>query len=33
MEWDLVKQVDLSAAQRIEADAKAAGDAARNTQS
>lgn len=29
MEWDLIKQVDIQAAQRIEADAQAAGEAAR----
>lgn len=33
MEWDLLKQVDIGTAQRIEADAHAAGEAARNTQS
>jgi hypothetical protein len=33
MEWDLLKQVDIPAAQRIEADATAAGEAARNAQS
>lgn len=32
MEWDLLKQVDIEAAQRIEADATAAGEAARNAQ-
>jgi hypothetical protein len=32
MEWDLLKQVDISTAQRIETDAQAAGEAARNTQ-
>jgi hypothetical protein len=31
MEWDLLKQVDIPAAQRIEADATAAGEAARNS--
>jgi hypothetical protein len=30
MEWDLLKQVDIQAAQQIEADANAAGEAARN---
>ncbi|MFT3712332.1 MAG: hypothetical protein QM817_32195 [Archangium sp.] len=29
MEWDLLKQVDIQAAQQIEADANAAGEAAR----
>lgn len=33
MEWDLLKQVDIQAAQRIETDANAAGEAARNQQS
>lgn len=33
MEWDLIKQVDIQAAQRIEADAKAAGEVARNQES
>jgi hypothetical protein len=33
MEWDLLKQVDIEAAQRIEADATAAGEVARNQQS
>jgi arginine/ornithine N-succinyltransferase beta subunit len=32
MEWDLLKQVDITSAQRIETDAQAAGEAARNTQ-
>lgn len=30
MEWDLLKQVDIESAQRIEADATAAGEVARN---
>ena len=33
MEWDLLKQVDMEAAQRIEVDATAAGEVARNTKS
>ena len=33
MEWDLLKQVDIEAAQRIETDATAAGEVARNQQS
>jgi hypothetical protein len=33
MEWDLLKQVDIQAAQQIETDARAAGEAARNQQS
>jgi hypothetical protein len=33
MEWDLIKQVDIQAAQRIEGDAKAAGEVARNQDS
>jgi hypothetical protein len=33
MEWDLLKQVDIPAAQQIEADANAAGEAARNAKS
>lgn len=33
MEWDLLKQVDMEAAQRIEADATAAGEVARNAKS
>jgi hypothetical protein len=33
MEWDLLKQVDMEAAQRIEADATAAGEVARNQKS
>ena len=33
MEWDLLKQVDIEAAQRIETDATAAGEAARNAKS
>jgi hypothetical protein len=33
MEWDLLKQVDITSAQRIETDAQAAGEAARNSQS
>ena len=33
MEWDLLKQVDIEAAQRIEADATAAGEVARNQKS
>ncbi|MFZ5444266.1 MAG: hypothetical protein ACOZQL_29990 [Myxococcota bacterium] len=32
LEWDLIKQVDIAAAQRIEADARAAGEAARNAE-
>ena len=32
MEWDLLKQVDIGTAQRIETDARAAGEAARNSQ-
>ena len=32
MEWDLLKQVDMTSAQRIETDAQAAGEAARNSQ-
>lgn len=32
MEWDLLKQVDMEAAQRIETDATAAGEVARNQQ-
>jgi arginine/ornithine N-succinyltransferase beta subunit len=33
MEWNLLKQIDIQGAQRIEADAQAAGEAARNQQS
>ena len=33
MEWDLLKQVDITSAQRIETDAQAAGEAAHNSQS
>ena len=33
MEWDLLKQIDITSAQRIETDAQAAGEAARNSQS
>ena len=33
MEWDLLKQVDIESAQRIEADATAAGEVARNQKS
>lgn len=33
MEWDVLKQVDIPAAQQIEADATAAGEAARNAKS
>ena len=32
MEWDLLKQVDIGTAQRIETDAQSAGEAARNSQ-
>ena len=33
MEWDLLKQVDIESAQRIEVDATAAGEVARNQKS
>ncbi len=33
MEWDLLKQVDIESAQRIETDATAAGEVARNSKS
>ncbi|MFZ5442255.1 MAG: hypothetical protein ACOZQL_19760 [Myxococcota bacterium] len=33
MEWDVLKQVDIPAAQQIEADANVAGEAARNAKS
>ena len=33
MEWDLLKQVEIESAQRIEADADAAGEVARNAKS
>jgi hypothetical protein len=33
MEWDVLKQIDIPAAQQIEADATAAGEVARNAKS